>query len=82
MMFPFFNTSHLQLNLQFIKDQESIEIAGHKVFHFMSFNIQGTAYHTPGHTKGSMCYHFGNFLFTGDTLLCNDVGPTTYEESK
>lgn len=29
-----------------------------------------------------MCYHFGNFLFTGDTVLCNDVGPTHYEESE
>ena len=82
MMLPIFFVSHTQLNLQFIKDQDSIDIAGHKVYKFISFNQQGTAYHTPGHTKGSMCYHVGNFLFTGDTLLCNDVGPTNYEESK
>lgn len=37
---------------------------------------------TPGHTPGSMCYHFGNFLFSGDTLLCNAIGTCTHEESK
>ena len=31
------------------------------------------ALHTPGHTKGSVCYLSGDLLFTGDTLL-NDKG--------
>ncbi len=34
------------------------------------------ALHTPGHTKGSVCYIFDGFLFTGDTLLCKHVGRT------
>jgi hydroxyacylglutathione hydrolase len=31
---------------------------------------------TPGHTKGSVCYLFDGFLFTGDTLLNKLVGRT------
>jgi hydroxyacylglutathione hydrolase len=31
---------------------------------------------TPGHTYGSVCYYFGNFIFTGDTLLYKCVGST------
>ena len=32
--------------------------------------------HTPGHTKGSVCYLFDGFVFTGDTLLYKHVGRT------
>lgn len=32
--------------------------------------------HTPGHTKGSVCYHFDGFVFTGDTLLYKHSGRT------
>jgi glyoxylase-like metal-dependent hydrolase (beta-lactamase superfamily II) len=32
--------------------------------------------HTPGHTKGSACYIFDGFVFTGDTLLYKRVGRT------
>lgn len=32
--------------------------------------------HTPGHTKGSACYHFDGFVFTGDTLLYKYIGRT------
>lgn len=31
--------------------------------------LQGRVLHTPGHTSGSLCYHFGSTLFTGDTLF-------------
>lgn len=30
--------------------------------------------HSPGHTKGSVCYQFGDNLFTGDTLFRGAVG--------
>ena len=30
--------------------------------------------HTPGHTKGSVCYKVGNILFTGDTVMENGYG--------
>ncbi len=29
---------------------------------------------TPGHSPGGVSYHFGNFIFTGDTLLYRYVG--------
>lgn len=29
---------------------------------------------SPGHTPGSLCYRFGRFLFTGDTLFVDAVG--------
>jgi len=32
--------------------------------------------HTPGHTKGSVCYLFDDFAMTGDTLLHSHVGRT------
>ena len=32
--------------------------------------------HTPGHTQGSVCYHCGDFLVTGDTLFADSVGRT------
>jgi glyoxylase-like metal-dependent hydrolase (beta-lactamase superfamily II) len=34
------------------------------------------ALHTPGHTKGSVCYISGGFAFTGDTLLYKRIGRT------
>lgn len=34
--------------------------------------------HTPGHTKGSVCFIFGGMLFTGDTLFKNSVGTTDF----
>ena len=32
--------------------------------------------HTPGHTKGSICLLFGDFLITGDTLFAGTIGRT------
>lgn len=32
--------------------------------------------YTPGHTPGSVCYYFGDFVFTGDTVLYQHVGRT------
>lgn len=40
---------------------------------------QLTALHTPGHTAGSMCYLWGEHVFTGDTLLINGCGRTDFQ---
>jgi len=32
--------------------------------------------HTPGHTKGSVCYITDGIIFSGDTLFCGGVGRT------
>lgn len=34
--------------------------------------------HTPGHSRGSVCYRVDNALFSGDCLFCNFVGRTDY----
>lgn len=31
--------------------------------------LQGRVIYTPGHTRGSVCYHFDDVLFTGDTIF-------------
>jgi glyoxylase-like metal-dependent hydrolase (beta-lactamase superfamily II) len=31
---------------------------------------------SPGHTKGSVCYIFGDIMFSGDTLFKNSIGTT------
>lgn len=33
-----------------------------------------TVLHTPGHTKGSVCYHSDNTLFSGDTMFYQSYG--------
>lgn len=37
-------------------------------------SLEGSVIHTPGHTKGSICYHFKDVLFTGDTLFGGGCG--------
>lgn len=36
--------------------------------------VTGEVLHTPGHTRGSVCYLFGEHLFTGDTLFGGGCG--------
>ena len=34
--------------------------------------------HTPGHTKGSVCYKYSEGVLTGDTLFCGTCGRTDF----
>jgi glyoxylase-like metal-dependent hydrolase (beta-lactamase superfamily II) len=40
------------------------------------------AFHTPGHTAGSMCYLIGDHLFTGDTLFPGGPGATGHDPDR
>lgn len=39
-------------------------------------NFEFEVLETPGHTSGSVCYRFGNVVFSGDTLFKESVGRT------
>ncbi|MEW5818860.1 MAG: MBL fold metallo-hydrolase, partial [Cyanobacteriota bacterium] len=56
----------IPLNFVFVNDKDKINIG----------NIAIEVIHTPGHSKGSVCYYipFERSLFTGDTLFKNAVG--------
>ncbi len=36
--------------------------------------------HTPGHTKGSVCYITEDIIFSGDTIFCGNVGRTDFPD--
>lgn len=38
--------------------------------------LEFTVIHTPGHTKGSVCYQVEDSIFSGDTLFCGGMGRT------
>ena len=59
-----------KLKLIYVKDQEKIE------FQNATFQV----IHTPGHTPGSVCYQFKNYIFTGDTIFKNKVGDWRFEK--
>ena len=59
---PLFNIKNLDLKP--IKDDDKIKFADKEI----------KVIHTPGHTKGSVCFLFENHLFTGDTLFYESVG--------
>ncbi|MDD3437246.1 MAG: MBL fold metallo-hydrolase [Candidatus Gastranaerophilales bacterium] len=50
----------------FIKDGEVIEFGTNKI----------KVIHTPGHTKGGVCFLLEDKIFTGDTLFCDAIGRT------
>jgi glyoxylase-like metal-dependent hydrolase (beta-lactamase superfamily II) len=49
-----------------LKDGDTVDIGGEKI----------RVMHTPGHTKGSVCYITDGVIFSGDTLFCGSIGRT------
>lgn len=51
-----------------LKDGETIKLG----------NTEIKAMHTPGHTKGGLCYVIDNLIFSGDTLMKETIGRTDF----
>lgn len=47
---------------------------GNKTFNIAGLKVE--VYHTPGHSRGSVCIKIDNVLFTGDTLFVGSCGRT------
>ena len=54
--------------------RRSLVLADGQQLHLGNRSI--TAFHTPGHSPGHLCYLFENRLMTGDLLFCGKVGGT------
>ena len=50
----------------YIDDEQRVEVDG----------VQLHVIHTPGHTRGSVCFYGHGVLFSGDTLFRNSIGRT------
>ncbi len=50
----------------FIEDEQQVEVDG----------VELRVIHTPGHTRGSVCFYGHGVLFSGDTLFRNSIGRT------
>lgn len=49
---------------EFVEDGETFSLMGKKI----------NVLHTPGHSKGSVCYVIDDSVFCGDTLFCGSYG--------
>ncbi len=50
----------------YIEDEQRVEVDG----------VELHVIHTPGHTRGSVCFYGHGVLFSGDTLFRNSIGRT------
>ena len=62
--------------LNFPKTEADVIVSDGDVLSFADSEIE--VIHTPGHTKGSICYKLSDMLFTGDTLFRGTVGRTDF----
>ncbi len=60
------------------QNAESADILLHEGDRLKVGSATVTVIHTPGHSKGSVCYQTGRDLFTGDTLFLDSVGRTDF----
>jgi glyoxylase-like metal-dependent hydrolase (beta-lactamase superfamily II) len=70
---PSLNLSN-SINSPFILKDKSkvVELNSDSVIEFGREKI--TLLHTPGHTRGGVCYRYKRFLFSGDTLFKGTIG--------
>jgi glyoxylase-like metal-dependent hydrolase (beta-lactamase superfamily II) len=63
-----------ELDLLYSSNKPEILLYDNQIVKFVykSFRVL----HTPGHTKGSICLLFDDFLITGDTLFAGAIGRT------
>ena len=52
------------LDIRTVEDMDEIDLIGYK------FKVL----HTPGHTRGSVCYSYSNKVLSGDTLFNHSCG--------
>lgn len=62
------NFDYSRLNIVEIDEGMTIDLIGYRFL----------VYHTPGHTRGSVCYLWNDKLLSGDTLFCESVGRTDF----
>ena len=51
-----------------VEDGDCLDFGGDKI----------EVIHTPGHTRGSVCYVIGDIMLSGDTLFRNSIGRTDF----
>ena len=56
------------LDIRLVSDLSKINLLGYEFI----------VYHTPGHTKGSVCYFYNDKLLSGDTLFRGSCGRTDF----
>ena len=61
-----------ELDVRVVSDGDIISLAGYDF----------TVLHTPGHTKGSVCYSYGNKVLSGDTLFKHSCGRVDFPTGK
>lgn len=62
----FFKPIVCKVEHKIINDGDVLDLAGMKL----------TVIHTPGHTRGCVCFLYGDVLFSGDTLFFEAIGRT------
>jgi glyoxylase-like metal-dependent hydrolase (beta-lactamase superfamily II) len=75
---------HAPMYAQRFANKKISSVVCYQLFEELESQSKGpmvTSLHTPGHTKGSVCYLFDGFVFTGDTLLYKHIGRTDFPGS-
>lgn len=63
-------------------EQSGVDVVSMRVSDGDRVNIEGVSLesiYTPGHTDDSYCFHMGDRVFTGDTLLIRGTGRTDFQ---